>query len=157
MKHTDTISKAEFAKTIGVTATRVSKMVEEGLPVQKGRIVLYEGIQFVRSKDKKGSTDIRSRKVDAEVRLLETRQALAEIDLEKQRSDLLSVDRATTIVGQVVAAVVEHIKALPSKIAPNVYAFKTASEAEAYIQEETDRVIHEIQSVPERLRNARVK
>jgi len=141
--------KLEVAcKTIlGITSRRYRQLAKEGIvpePV-KGEIDILRACKAIIEYYRKlaqgqGSLTL----TDERARLTKLRADQQELKLKKERGELIQVDLAMSLWGSVCMNIRNKLLAMPTKLAPLVFACKKISEVKEVIEKNIQEVLEEV-------------
>lgn len=141
------ISKADFARELGVSRTRVTQFSKMGMPVRPdGKLVREKALAWVRSNilpPEDAAAHDQSGFATQRARLTAARADLAEMDRLTKAGKL--IDRAAVVEmnAKVATLVKTRILAIPSKVAPRLVG-KTAPEIAAILTTECREALEAI-------------
>lgn len=121
-----TVNKTEAAELFGVTPKTVDNWIRKGLAHDpKGREVLLNTAaiaQFLEDdlKARLSNTPAAENIDQARIRKISADAALAELQLERERGEVVRIEEVAQTVGEEYAAVRAKLLAIPTKLAPRI-------------------------------------
>lgn len=112
------VKKSEFAKTMGVSNARVSQWVRAGMPVSSGGYVpIEQGREWVESHiNKVSSKQAGESLTEARTRRELALASMAELDLQKRRSELVEVSEVNEVLGKLITGARDRLLMLEHKL-----------------------------------------
>lgn len=149
------VTAAELATYFECSAVYVSVLTKEkDMPKEKDGYNLKDAtrwyIKFLRDEKKNGSNP----ETEAKIRQLTAKASLTELELAKEREELLTVEDAIQVISESLTSIKSTLMSLPSRIAPQVLNMSTASEIEALVKKIINEALDELSEIHGKITDA---
>jgi phage terminase Nu1 subunit (DNA packaging protein) len=125
-----------------VSRQTISNWIDQGLPkVSRGKFSLRVSVAWVMERDRK-RVDERLAAMgyeEQDARLKSAQAGLRELELARQREQVMLVDEHRRLMSEMVISAKSHLRSLPSKMAPQI-----AHQDAIFIQQELQQEINDI-------------
>ncbi len=145
------VSTTELAAVLGVTARRVQQLAQDGaLPTaHRGRFLLAESVQrFIRLSaaapvDEEDLKLEKTRRI-SESQIKASKAIIAKLEAEELKGQMHRAEDVAAITEDLVYTMRGALMALPGRLAVDVAACKTATEASDVIRREVHKIMREL-------------
>jgi phage terminase Nu1 subunit (DNA packaging protein) len=136
------ISKQDLARTLGVSIATIGAWLQEGMPVhfqgKKGvasEYILEDVMAWVAAKNSPDES-----MQEAKLRKECAQASLAELELQKERGELIEITEVATLVAKEYSTIRAKLLGLPSKLSGIIYSLQSQKE----VREVLDNAFREI-------------
>jgi phage terminase Nu1 subunit (DNA packaging protein) len=146
---TTLLTKPELAQELKISIAAIGNYQQMGMPVHRvgsaGRSAIYN-LDHVKEwmQDNLRQADKTYNELKAEKLLIEIQ--LAEIELQRERGELVDIDIAVKQVEEAFSRVRAKVMGLPSRVSGIVYSMQSQREVQAYLEQSVIEILEELVS-----------
>jgi hypothetical protein len=133
-------SKRDIAEALGLSVRRVNQLQKDGVipdpVVTDAKVVIKSYVSFIKTANKDLLTE--------RTRLTKINADRKQLQLEKERGELIETKKAMWLWGGVCQAIHSKILYMPSKLAPLILGAKTIPEIKSIVEKFTREILTEI-------------
>ncbi len=141
------MNKQEIIEALDVSISSLNNYIQMGMPVaergKQGKPSLYDLEDcraWLNENIKAGSEDMSA----AKLRKLQAEASLAELELQRERSELVEIEEVAEQVADAFSRVRSKLLTIPTKTSGLVYALQTQREVQAVLDEAIREVLLEL-------------